>query len=74
MISVSADRLIDEKTGVPYFQARIALTEDPREKLEGVSLSPGMQAEVMIVTGARTLLDYILAPLTRSFNRAFRES
>ena len=33
-----------------------------------------MQAEVMIVTGARTTLDYLSRPIVDSFNRAFREN
>jgi len=38
-----------------------------------VALYPGMQAEVMIVTGERTVLDYIFRPLSQSLGRAFRE-
>jgi HlyD family secretion protein/epimerase transport system membrane fusion protein len=41
---------------------------------ELAALHPGMQAEVMIVTGARTALDYLLEPLLLSLDRAFRES
>ena len=33
-----------------------------------------MQPEVMIVTGARTMMRYIFQPLFDSINRAFRES
>jgi hypothetical protein len=32
-----------------------------------------MPVEVMIVTGQRTALSYITAPLTASLNRAFRQ-
>jgi hypothetical protein len=32
-----------------------------------------MPAEVLIMTGDRTLVDYLLAPVTDSFARAFRE-
>ena len=49
-------------------------TDDPAEKLGGERLYPGMQAEVMIVTGARTTLDYLSRPLVNSFNRALREN
>jgi len=73
VVSVSADRLIDEVTKAPYFQARVVLNEDLDEKLHGASLLPGMQAEVMIVTGKRTALSYFFKPVTDSFNRAFRE-
>ena len=42
-------------------------------KLNGVQLYPGMPAEVMIVTGERTLLQYLIQPVIDSFHRAFRE-
>ena len=72
VLTVSADRLTDERTGMPYFLARVVLAEDLSEHLT-VALYPGMQAEVMIVTGERTVLDYIFRPLARSLGRAFRE-
>jgi HlyD family type I secretion membrane fusion protein len=71
--AVSADRLADERTGVPYYLARVDFVDDPAKALDGAALTPGMPAEVMIATGARTALDYFLRPITRSFNRAFRE-
>ncbi|MFP6680701.1 MAG: HlyD family type I secretion periplasmic adaptor subunit [Gammaproteobacteria bacterium] len=71
---VSADRLNDERTGVGYYVARIMLEEkDVFDALQGAKLQPGMQAEVIIATGARTVLDAIISPLSGSFNRAFRE-
>ena len=73
VISVSADKLVDDRTGQEYYLARIKLDEDPSEALNGAQLYPGMHAEVMIVTGARTALEYILAPFTRSMDRALRE-
>ena len=72
VLTVSADRLTDERSGVPYFLARVVLVEDLSKDL-AVALYPGMQAEVMIVTGERTVLDYIFRPLARSLGRAFRE-
>jgi multidrug efflux pump subunit AcrA (membrane-fusion protein) len=65
--------LADERTGVPYYLARVDFVDDPAKALDGAALTPGMPAEVMIATGARTALDYFLRPITRSFNRAFRE-
>ena len=73
VVSVSADRLIDERTGQAYYRARIELTEDPTKAFEGATLYPGMPAEVMIVTGARSALGYIFYPISSSLNRAFRE-
>lgn len=71
--AISADRLMNEQTGLPYFIGRVSIPGEELEKLDGAVLYPGMQTEVIIVTGERTPLDYILKPLTSSLNRAFRE-
>lgn len=73
VVWISADGLSDEKTGLPYYVARIELTEDPAKALNGASIFPGMQANVMIVTGQKTALSYLFRPLTRTFTGAFRE-
>jgi len=74
VVSVSADRLINKNTGLPYYTAVVEMSEDPREVLDGAPLHPGMSAEVMLITGSGTALDYILAPVSRTFERAFREN
>lgn len=72
VIRVSADRLDDPATGAAWYEARIAL--DPGQPgLDELALVPGMPAEVMIVTGARTPLDYLLKPIVDSVGRALRE-
>lgn len=72
--TVSADQLVDEKTGEGYFRADLKI--EPREltKLpKGSKLSPGMPAETMIVTGNRSILSYIVSPLTDTIRDALRE-
>lgn len=69
---ISADSMIDERTGVAYYLIRIRVTGDLTEAIGDEELYPGMQAEVMIVTGRTTLFDYLVNPLFRSFERAFR--
>ena len=73
VLQVSADALTDERTGLTYFAARIEVDRELLEKLDGVQLAPGMPAETFIETGRRTMLDYLIQPLTDSFRRAFRE-
>ena len=73
LTSISADLLTDEASGQSYYLARVELAEDGGAADELDTLYPGMQAEVMIVTGSRTALDYLLEPLVLSLNRAFRE-
>lgn len=72
---VSADAYEDEKSGERYYESRVTITERGLEtmKEQGMYLMPGMPAEVMIKTGERTMLQYLLDPLSRLFSRAFRE-
>jgi len=74
VISVSADQLTDERTGASYYLASVELRGDQAEALNGADLYPGMQAEVMIVTGKQTPLEYLVKPITMSLNRAMREN
>ncbi len=69
---VSADRLEDPATRQPYYLARVAVT--PEALPAGVALSAGMPADVAIVTAERTLLDYLVRPLTDTLRRGLRES
>jgi HlyD family type I secretion membrane fusion protein len=71
---VSADSFSDPRSGRTYFLARVAVEPAERDRVQGVDLYPGMPAEVFIPTGRRTALDYLLAPITQSLGRAFRES
>ena len=73
VLTVSADRLTNERTGEAYYLARVLLPDNVSELLGEEVLYPGMKAEVMIVTGARTTFEYLSRPITRSMNRAFRE-
>lgn len=70
---VSADRLTNEKTGAPYYLARVNLTEEGIRKLGVLKLVPGMPAEVLINTGERTMLQYLLKPATNAFSRSMIE-
>lgn len=72
--SVSADRLVDPNTSQPYFLARVEVSKEAVAALDsGITLVPGMPAEVLIVTGERTALAYLVEPFTATFRRGFRE-
>jgi HlyD family type I secretion membrane fusion protein len=70
---VSADRLTDERTGTPYYNAIIQVDREELAKLPSIKLYPGMPAMVQIPTIERTAFDYIVGPLTASFSNAFRQ-
>ena len=69
---VSADRLEDATTHQPYYLARVAVGTDALPA--GIVLSAGMPADVAIVTAERTMLDYLLRPITDTLRRGLRES
>lgn len=70
---VSGDRLVNEQTGMPYYLARLRLTEDGLRNLGPRQLVPGMPAEVLINTGERTLFQYLMQPIDNAFARSLIE-
>jgi len=70
---VSADRLTDDRSGEAYYVAYVEIDPESLAEVGEIRLYPGMPAQVMIATGARTAFDYLIGPLTSSFDRAFRE-
>lgn len=75
VIHVSADSFIDEKSGAPYYEAKIEVTKNGELQLKdyGFELVSGMPAEVMIKTSERTILSYLIKPLTDMMARSFNE-
>ena len=65
--------MIDANTDTPYYRAEIELVTEDLALLDGMSLVPGMPAEVLIKTGERTMLGYLTSPLRRIFSRSLRE-
>ena len=73
LTKISADTLVDELTGSNYYAAQIDLVEEDLMLLGGLSLLPGMPADVLIKTGNRTMLGYLSSPLNRMFARSLIE-
>lgn len=73
VMTVSADRFDDQRTGEGFFIARIEIPQSELKDIGDLKLSPGMPAETLIVTGRRTMLSYLVRPIRESFGRAFRE-
>lgn len=73
--TISADRIVDERTGQAYYLARVEVPTEQMAKIGGsAELVPGMPAEVLIVTGERTMIQYLLEPFESAFRRSFRET
>jgi HlyD family type I secretion membrane fusion protein len=77
VVHVSADRLTDPVSGFPYYAVHVRLdaqSEPGATDIDLTQLYPGMPVEVMLVTGRRTVLDYLLQPITDVLARTFRET
>ena len=73
VILVSADRFTDEATRIPYYLCRIQLTKEGLRKLGNRNLQPGMPVQVVIKTGERTLMNYLVKPLFDRLAVSFKE-
>jgi HlyD family type I secretion membrane fusion protein len=71
--AVSPDRLIDQHTGQPYFNAQVSVDRKSWNDYPEVRLIPGMPAEVALETGSRTMLEYFLIPIEGVLRRGMRE-
>ncbi|XVN43030.1 MAG: HlyD family type I secretion periplasmic adaptor subunit [Candidatus Rickettsia vulgarisii] len=79
VITISPDIVQDRNApqqGEHFYIAKIEIDMDEFNKFakaKNLELHPGMQAEVQIVTGTRTLLRYMLDPITDTMFRSFKE-
>lgn len=67
---ISADTTTDEE-GNTYYRVRVR-TEDSAEA-EAVDVIPGMTAQVDILTGKRTVMQFLLKPVLRAWGNAMGE-
>ena len=73
MTYLAADQTVDEQAQAAYYLVRAEIDADALASNPDVILYPGMPAELLIMRRARKAIDYLLEPITESFNRAFRE-
>ncbi|MFA5521200.1 MAG: HlyD family type I secretion periplasmic adaptor subunit [Castellaniella sp.] len=71
--TLSGDRLTDELTRMPYYLARVEILPEGWPLLQNNAIRPGMPASVMIRTGERTLMSYLLKPFLDRVHKSFRE-
>jgi len=71
---VGADRMTNKETGQSFFRVDVRI--DPKELRDlekNFRVVPGMTASAMIVTGNRTLMGFLIQPITDTLQHAFRE-
>lgn len=71
--NISADTITDDR-GESFFRVRVRTTSNSLQKAgEALPIIPGMTTQIDILTGRKTVLDYLLKPILRVRDRAFRE-
>jgi membrane fusion protein, protease secretion system len=70
---VSADRLLDDHTGKPYYRVRAKATPEGMKMLQSLNIKPGMPVEVFINAGQRSMLSYLLKPIIDRSHTALTE-
>jgi HlyD family secretion protein len=84
VVALSADAIMPTTqldmqafNGQPYYKARIEIDKekfDKIAKLKNIWLYPGMNVQVMIVIGTRTMMKYLLDPITMTMEKSFIEN
>src|SRR5690348_18429599 len=69
---VSADVTTDQRTGQSYYTIRVSMRPDEIARLGEAKLVPGMPVEAFVQTGERTMLSYLMKPLSDQLMRSFR--
>lgn len=74
---VSADTTVDPHNpnaqASAFYTVRVVMSEEERRRLGDVQLMPGMQAEVFMQTGKRTMMSFLMKPFMEQLKRAFVE-
>lgn len=72
--NISADSLLDQNTGETFYQVQVATPVSELEK-DGrkYPIIPGMVTSVEIITGEKSVLDYLLKPINKARSEALTE-
>ncbi len=65
----SADHIVDQITGQPYFEIKVEVPEDEYKRLDGLTLQAGMPSEVYLQTQKRSVASYLVKPIKDSMSR-----
>jgi len=72
---ISADRSVDEHTGMPYYKVHVKVTPEGQKKVVAhkMDIRSGMPVELFVKTGERTMMSYLLKPITDRAHSALSE-
>lgn len=73
VVYVSADRLIDRPTNMPYYTVHVVVAPEALESAGDIQLQAGMPVEIFVKTAERTTLQYLFDPITAFVSKSLRE-
>ncbi|MGA1372465.1 MAG: HlyD family type I secretion periplasmic adaptor subunit [Pseudomonadales bacterium] len=63
VVRVSADRVVDERTGEPFFKVLVRTTDEGMAMLQDYEVVAGMPVDLFVKTGERTMASYLMKPI-----------
>ncbi|HEY2359390.1 MAG TPA: HlyD family type I secretion periplasmic adaptor subunit [Phenylobacterium sp.] len=74
VVLVSADKIVNEKTGTSFYRADLRIDSKELTKLkQSAQITPGMPASVMVVTGEKTIMGSLLSPISDTIHGALHD-
>lgn len=75
VVAISPDATLNERTGETHYTVRVVATQGALKDKTGraLQIGPGMVATVSLIGDRRSVLDYLLTPIARLNETAFRE-
>jgi HlyD family type I secretion membrane fusion protein len=73
VLAVAADAQRDEVTHQPFYEVKVSVQVSQFPETVREKLKPGMIADVLIATGERTVLAYLVQPMSDAIRRGMRE-
>jgi len=70
---VSADRLTEERTGIPYYNLKAKVVPEGMKLLTDFQIRAGMPVEIFVKTGERPLMSYLLKPFLDRLHKSLVE-
>ncbi|MDB5428196.1 MAG: rsaE [Phenylobacterium sp.] len=74
VVLVSADKIVNEKSGASFYRADLRIDSKELTKLKrSAQITPGMPAQVMVVTGEKTVMGSLISPITDTLHGALHD-
>lgn len=70
---VAPDKTLGPDGKEEFYLAHIKTTEGALQRMEGLQIQPGMPVEIVVKTGERTFMSYLLKPLSDRVSRSFKD-